>query len=550
MKKLLTAAALVSLLLVAQSPDDVNARIRKEEHSQILRTLHMLTDRYGPRLTGSPNHEAAAKWAAQQMTEWGLKNARLEPWEFGHPGWLNESAWGQIVAPVKANLKFEVLGWTPSTNGPVTGSAIQLAPPQGPLPERPETPATEEGGRGGRGGAPQRLGPTKEEMQQWLDANKDKVRGKVVLIGKAATLPVDFTPPAKRRADDQMRQQFDPNNPNAGRGGRGGRGNQPPRDPNRLTANQVTEQTDAWLKANGAIVRINDAAMQHGLVRAFQNRTYDPAKAIPTVVLRNEDFGRIERLLADGEDVRMTFAIVNRDYPAGKTSYNVVAEIPGSDKADEIVMLGGHLDSWHAATGATDNAIGCAMMMEAARIVQALGLKPRRTIRVALWSGEEQGLLGSQAYVKEHFGSFEEPKPEFAKLSAYFNIDSGTGRVRGASVFGPPTAAAIVRNALEPFADLGVVGAVASTSRAIGGTDSTSFNNAGLAGIGMTQDPIEYQSHTWHTMLDTYERIVLEDARKAATVIASAVWQVANRDEMLPRFTKEQMPAKPAPTNR
>jgi carboxypeptidase Q len=531
MKKLLGAVSLLSLLLVAQSADDVNARIRREaaDHSQILRTLHMLTDRYGPRLTGSPNHEAAAKWAVQQMTEWGFKNAHLEPWDFGHPGWLNESASGHIVSPVRANLKFEVLGWTPSTNGPVTGSAIELAPPQGPLPTRPApaapTAATADGESGGRGrgGAPQRLGPTKEEMQQWLEANKDKVRGKIVMMGKAASIAVDFTPPAKRRSDVQTRQQFDPNNPNAGRGGGRG-GNQNPGDPNRLTANQVTETTDAWLKANGALMR--------------------------TVILRNEDYGRIERLLADGEDVRLKFDIVNRDYPAGKTSYNVVAEIPGSDKADEIVMLGGHLDSWHAATGATDNAIGSSIMMEAARIIQALGLKPRRTVRVALWSGEEQGLLGSQAYVKEHFGSAEEPKPEFAKLNCYFNIDSGTGRVRGASVFGPPTAAAIVRNALEPFADLGVVGAVATSSRAIGGTDSTSFNNAGLAGVGMTQDPIEYQSHTWHTMLDTYERIVPEDAKNAAIVIASAVWQVANRDEMLPRFTREQMPAKPRPSNR
>jgi carboxypeptidase Q len=382
-------------------------------------------------------------------------------------------------------------------------------------------------------------------MGKWLDANQDKVRGKIVMLGSAAVLPVDFTPPAKRRPDDQVREQFDPNNPNPGRGF--GRGPAPETPPGRLTANQVTQLTDAWLKVNGAVLRVNDAGMQHGLIRAFQNRTYDPAEVLPTIVLRNEDYGRIERLLADREDVRLQFDIVNHDYPAGKTSYNVVAEIRGSDKADEIVMLGGHLDSWHSATGATDNAAGSSMTMEAARIIQALGLKPRRTIRVALWSGEEQGLLGSLAYVKAHFGAFEDSKPEFGKLDCYFNIDSGTGRVRGASVFGPPSAAAVLRNALEPFADLGVAGAIPSNSRATGGTDSTSFSNAGLAGIGMTQDPIEYQSHTWHTMLDTYERIVPEDVKNAATVIAASVWQVANRDAMLPRFTKEQMPAKPAP---
>ena len=177
-------------------------------------------------------------------------------------------------------------------------------------------------------------------------------------------------------------------------------------------------------------------------------------KAVPTVVLRNDDYGRIERLLADGDDVKLEFTIVNETYPKGVTSYDVVGEIPGTDKADEIVMLGGHLDSWHSATGATDNAIGSTMMLEAARLIQALGLKPRRTIRVGLWSGEEEGLLGSAAYVKQHFGTFEDPKPEYAKLDCYFNIDSGTGRVRGASIFGPPEAASIITAALEPVQGL------------------------------------------------------------------------------------------------
>jgi len=364
-------------------------------------------------------------------------------------------------------------------------------------------------------------------------------------VGRAATIPVDFTPPVMRREDAQVRAQYDPNNPHAGFGRGGvpaGPGQPATPDPSRLTAAQVNEMVDAWLVANGALVRINDAAREHGQIRAFQNRTYDVAKAVPTVVLRNEDYGRIERLLNDGEDVRLEFNIVNHVYPEGKTAYNVVAEIPGTDKADEIVMLGGHLDSWHAATGATDNAIGATMMMEAVWLVQTLGQKPRRTIRIALWDAEEEGLLGSLAYVKQHFGSFEDPQPEYSSLVAYFNIDSGTGRVRGASVFGPPEAAAVVRAALAPFQDLGVAGAVPSTSRAVGGTDSTSFSHAGLAGIGLQQDPIEYQSHTWHTNLDTYERIVPEDARQAATVIAAAVWHVANRDQPLPRFTKEQMP--------
>jgi Zn-dependent M28 family amino/carboxypeptidase len=208
-------------------------------------------------------------------------------------------------------------------------------------------------------------------------------------------------------------------------------------------------------------------------------------------------------------------------------------------------MLGGHLDSWHAATGATDNAIGCAVMMEAARILKAIGVKPRRTIRVALWSGEEQGLLGSQAYVRDHFGTFENPKPEFANFAGYFNVDSGTGRIRGLTVFGPDEAARILREALAPLKDLGVLGATATRSRMRGGTDSTSFNEAGLAGIGSQLDPIQYQSHTWHTNLDTYERIVEEDVRNSAIVVAAGVYHLAMRDGLLPRFSKEQMPARP-----
>lgn len=525
--KTLLGVFLFTCVLLAQPNEAVdesaNAKIRQEaiDRSQVMSTLHVLTDRYGPRLTGSPNFEAAARWVAATLTSWGLKNAHLEPWDFGHPGWLNERAAGYLVSPVQDNLTFEVLAWTPSTKGQAIGEAVQLVPP-----------AT----------------PTKDELTAWLAENQSKVRGKIVLIGKAAIVPVNFDPPHLRQDDAQVKARYNGDGSQPGRGGRG------PTDPSKLTANQINEMIDPWLVANGALVRVNDAAREHGQIRAFNNRTFDVDKAVPTVVLRNEDFGRIERLLKDGSEVRLEFNIVNHVYPEGKTSYNVVAEIPGTARPDEVVMLGAHLDSWHAATGATDNAIGSTMMMEAVRIIQTLGLKPRRTIRIALWSGEEEGLLGSIAYVKEHFGSFEDPKPDFSKLIGYVNVDSGTGRLRGASIFGPPEAAAALRQALAPFEDLGFVGALPSKARISGGTDSSTFNVAGLAGIGMQQDPIEYQSHTWHTNLDTYERIVPEDAIKATIVVAATVWHLANRNEMLPRFTKDQMPPPgsgapaPAPT--
>jgi hypothetical protein len=464
MKKILLALVAFGLLAAQEKVDQaVGARFRSEEleKSQIMRTLHMLTDRYGPRVTGSPNHEAAANWVVKQLTDWGLKNAHLEPWEFGHPGWSNQRASAFIVSPVQENLKFEVLAWTPSTKGTVTASAIQLVPPQGPPrpPAAERTDATAAAGRGGPGGfpgrgGPARLGPTKAEMDEWVKANQSKVSGKVVLVGKAAVIPVNFDPPAKRRDDEMVKAQFAPNNTGGGRGGFGGRGGDTP-DPDRLTPAQATEQIDAMLMAGGAVVRLNDAARGDGVIVAQQNRAYDPTKTVPTLILRNDDFGRVERLLADGEDVKMEFQIVNRDYPEGKTSYNVVGEIPGTDKADEIVMLGGHLDSWHAATGATDNAIGSAIMLEAVRLIQSMGLKPRRTVRVALWSGEEEGLLGSLAYVKQHFGTAENPRPEWAKLDCYFNVDTGTGRLRGAGIFGPPEAAAMLRPVLAQFTRLG-----------------------------------------------------------------------------------------------
>ncbi len=547
MKKSIFAISVCLVLLAQDKVDEATtARIRSEEleHSRIMHTLHMLTDRYGPRVTGTPNHEAAAKWAVAEMTSWGMKNGHLEPWDFGRAGWLNESATGQIVAPVHENVKFEVLAWTPSTKGTVNASAIEIVVPQGP--EIPQS-AEAAGGRGGRGGGrggPARLGPTKEEMAEWLATTKEKVRGKIVLVGKATVIPVNFEPPQKRRPDDQVKAQYDPNNPNGGRGGRGGgrgRGGTP--DPNRLTAVEVGEQVDAMLLSGGALLRINDAARGEGIIVAQAHRAYDITKTVPTVILRNDDYGRVERLLEDGDDVKLAFNIVNHIYPEGKTSYNAIAEIPGTDKADEVVMLGGHLDSWHGGTGATDNAIGCSIMMEAARLLETLNLKPRRTVRVALWSGEEEGLLGSLAYVKQHFGTAEDPKPEWFKLDVYFNIDSGTGRPRGAGVFGPPEAAAALRGVFGLFTDWGVAGVSHTNSRATGGTDSTSFNNAGLPGIGLSQDPIEYGTMTHHTNLDTYERIIPDDVEKAAAIIAAAVWNVANRDQMIPRFTKETMPA-------
>src|SRR5260221_1707257 len=445
-----------------------------------MRTMHFLTDLYGPRLTGSPNHKAAAEWAVKQMTEWGFSNAHLEPWEFGHPGWANEHVEAHIVSPMKSVVVVQPLAWTPGPRGPVTAKAFNLIAPQGP--EVPQAGAAAAPG-GGRG--PQRLGPTQANLTAYLESVRAQVGGAAVLVGRPAFVPVSFQAEATRLSDVDARCRYaedpsaDPDCQGRGRGGQRGGGGAPPAPSDRLTARQINTQIDDFLVAGKAALGIDDAGRWNGIVTAPNNRTYDETKQTPTLVMRNDDYGRIARILADGTPVTLGFTITNTWYPEGHTSYNTIAEIPGSDKKAEVVMLGGHLDSWHVATGATDNAVGCAVMMEAARILKALGVQPRRTIRVALWSGEEEGLLGSLAYVDQHFGTVESPKPEFATLDAYLNIDSGTGRARGAGVFGPPEAGAILRKALAPFNELCVARATTTTSRATGGTDNTSVNHPG-----------------------------------------------------------------------
>ena len=512
---LLGAALVVPLAAEStQSSAQVQAALRQEEsaRSEILRTLHFLTDVYGPRLTGSPSAKAAAEWAVKTMSAWGFDNGHLEPWEFGHPGWQNERVTAHIVSPVKDQLTVEVLAWSPGTKGTVTAGAYQLS-----LPDRP-TPA---------------------DLTAYFEKIRSEVKGKIVLATRPAPVAPRLDPRPARSDDARLRQLYDPTrDPAQGRGR--GQPSTTPAPP--MTRAEINRRLDEFLLLNGAVLRINDAGRELGQIVAFNNTTYDVTKVVPTVVMRNEDYGRIARILADGAPVTLEFDIVNTPYPDGHTAFNAIAEIPGTDKKEQVVMLGGHLDSWHGATGATDNAIGCATMMEAARLLKAIGVKPRRTIRIALWTGEEQGLLGSQAYVRQHFGAFEDPRAEHFQLSAYLNLDTGTGRIRGANVFGPPAAADVMRGALTPFADLGVVGVATNTRRSLGGTDSTTFNAAGLPGINFDQDPIQYESATHHTNLDTYERVVEADVKAAAVVVAGVLYELAMRDDLLPRFDKNTMP--------
>ncbi|MCH8277057.1 MAG: M20/M25/M40 family metallo-hydrolase, partial [Bacteroidetes bacterium] len=424
---LLVITVIASGPAFAQGGDDVLSKIREEglERSQVMETVHVLTDRYGPRLTGSPSLVEAGDWVLERLQGLGLSNAHREAWDWGHEGWENERFSGHILSPVRQPLVGEVLGWTPSTNGPLAGEVYHLDIP---------------------------FQPTEEELNAYFLSVADDPAGKIVLVGNSSlsSFSVDFP---ERREDVQVQAEYHP----FSSGGR--RFRREPRREGALEEREIDARVREFLVAQGAIVQVNPAKMVDGLIRAFGNRSYDTSTAIPTVILRNEDYGRIERLSADDLSVELEFDIENKVYPEGATAYNFVAEIPGSEFPDQVVMLGGHLDSWHAGTGATDNAAGSAIMMEAVRIVKALGLEPRRTIRIALWSGEEQGLLGSQAYVERHFGTFENPKDEYFNFGGYINVDSGTGKLRGASVFGPRDAAVVLHEMMIPLHDQGMFGA-------------------------------------------------------------------------------------------
>lgn len=536
---------------LTQAQVDAQARqLETPANSKIMWIMHELTDVYGPRLTGGPNLLRADRWVARTTTSWGMKNAHLEPYPFvperlHHtvPGWANRLLQANAIAPFQNQLVVRPLHWTPGTPGPVTAQAVLIPAPPG------LSRGSFENGRFVP--APQ---PTQAELDAYFAKYAPVVRDKIVLVGEYQVVPVSFTPWELRRSDTQwdcmlgvLARESAACKPYQRPAFR--RFPQPAPQPGRLNYREVSAQLDAFLLKNGVKVRINDAHKAHGVIVAYNNPSYDIATAVPTVVMQSDSYGRIARLLGDNIPVTLRFDIRNVTYPEGRRFNDVVAEIPGTDLKDQVVMLGGHLDSWNNATGATDNAAGSAMMLEAARILLAMHAHPRRTIRVALWGGEEEGLLGSLAYVDAHFGSFEHPKPEYKNLVAYLNIDDGTSKPRGARVFGPPAAAAFFRQTLAPFHDWGFMGAVADSSRRTGGTDSTSFNQAGLPGVNFEQDPIEYQPYSWHTNLDTYERLVPQDLREGAAEIAAAAYALAMAPEPLPRFDAAQMPPPPKPVD-
>jgi hypothetical protein len=523
---------------VYTAPKETIDRIKEEglKNSQVMQTLSYLTDVIGGRLTNSPNMKRSNEWTRDMMKKWGLQNAAAEPWGTFGRGWSLKSFSAQVVEPQVFPVIAYPKAWSPSTKGAVTSEVIYL--------------------------------DVKSEAD--FAKYKGKIAGKIVLISGTRELKADFKGMGTRRTDEELAKMASAPDPALVPRPQQNQ-NQPP------TAQQIErlqrfitslkafnflveegaaavidnsfEGSGGTLFVQGANLAQEIPANPQDLFRRNPNRLSPyqkeaEAKMIPQLTMASEDYNRLFRMIQQGVTPRMTLDVQTQYHDEDLQGYNTVAEIPGTDPTlkDEIVMLGGHMDSWHSSTGATDNAAGVAVAMEAVRILQTLGLKPRRTIRVALWSGEEQGLLGSRGYVKNHFGSWQgegearklETKPAYDKFSAYYNLDNGTGRIRGVYLQGNSAVAPIFRSWLEPFKELGATTLTLSNT---GGTDHLAFDAIGLPGFQFIQDEIEYDARTHHSNQDNYDRIQAEDMKQAATIMAAFVYQTAMMDEKIPRKT-------------
>jgi hypothetical protein len=504
-------ALLVAAPLAAQERIDAAAiqKIKEEgfQRSQVMQITSWLTDVHGPRLTGSPITKAAADWTLEQFRQWGLSNAKLETWgPFGR-GWVNDRMIAQVTAPVAFPVIAYPPAWSDGTNGMLSTDVVLV-------PNTIRTPAEFAPYRG-------------------------KLRGRIVMSAPARTLNALFEPPGRRYTAEQLIAMENPPQRGGGggqrgqRGGRGGGGGGEPPPPPLLNLNQcfIDEGVAAILNTGGG--------QSHGgnvFVGGGGSRSADAPRAIPQVTLTPEHYGRIYRILEKGIPVKMDLDVKNTFFTSDLNSYNIIAEIPGTDRRDEVVMVGAHFDSWHGGTGATDNAAGSAVMMEAMRILKATGLPLRRTVRIGLWTGEEQGLIGSREYVSAHFvdRAAGQVRPEHAKFSAYYNVDNGTGAIRGIYLQGNTAVGPIFREWMKVLHSDSISVAHINPGNT-GGTDHQSFDGVGLPGFQFIQDPVEYNSRTHHSSQDVYERIQAVDMKHNAVAVATFVYLTANRDELLPR---------------
>jgi hypothetical protein len=512
---------LLSSALSAAEPVDLEmmSRIRDEglNRSQVMDHIFHLTDVIGPRLTGSPQLKEANEWSRRQFADWGLANARLEGFPFGR-GWSFTSCEVRVTSPRTFPVLALPKAWTPGTNGPVRGEVVRAS----------------------------------LSSEEDIEKQRGKLAGKIVFLDDAVEFEdleaEQFLRRSKQELEELTEFEIDTEERDFRQGA--------------VRRWKLRRTVNEFLEKEKVAAIVETSSRINGILRVGGGGSWEPGESVgvPSVVIAAEHYNQILRLLDNGKPVELELNVAARFHDEDLQAYNTVAEIPGTDKKDEIVLAGAHLDSWHGATGATDNAAGSAVVMEAARILKALGIKPRRTIRFVLWTGEEQGLLGSVAYVKQHFATRPESKdpeqkalperyrdetwplqlkPGHGKLAAYFNLDNGSGKVRGIYAQNNAGVQPIFTAWLAPFHDLG---ATTVTLRSTSGTDHVPMDRVGLPGFQFIQDTLDYHTRTHHTNLDTYDHIQPKDMIQASTIMAAFLYNAAMRPEPLPRKALPQAP--------
>ncbi len=501
-------------------------RLRQEEfeHSQVMDIMSHLTDDIGARLTGSPNMKKANEWTRDQFTQWGMVNAHLEPWGTFGRGWAYQLCEVRMVAPDYMQFMAYPEAWTPGTNGSLRAEVVRV------------------------------IASTSADLEKY----KGKLAGKIVLFGETRIPDPSDKPLFHRNDDDDLAKTalFEPPSFPGAQQRPGGPGNARAELIQRLRFQQELPKFLEDEKV-AAVLDITRLPGEDGTLFVQSGGNYEKGKTItvPRVTVAVENFGRVARLIDKKIPVEVEMNVETAFYDDDDKAYNTLAEIPGTDPnlKDQVVMLGGHLDSWHAGEGATDNGAGSAVAMESVRLLEKLGVQPRRTIRIVLWSGEEEGLFGSRGYVKEHFGSrpessrgenqflpaFMRPpagplelKPEQKTISVYFNLDNGAGKIRGIYLQENARVRPIFEKWMEPFRDLGMT---TLTMRDTGSTDHVSFDAVGIPAFEFLQDPLDYGTLTHHSNLDVYEHIRPEDLEQASVIMAGFVYDAAMCDEMIPR---------------
>lgn len=499
----------------AQEPIDMAAiqKIKKEglDNSKVMDLAFQMTDVSGPRLANSPGLKRAQEWALKQFNEWGLKNVHLESWGTFGKGWQVEKYYAATTLPYYHAIIASPKAWTPGTNGPIKSEVVLI----------------------------------KADSLSQLAQYKGKLQGKIVMFDQSTNRALESTykADAVRHTDEALEKMAKDTLTSSQRPAANAS-----RTAQMMQMREMRLAMSTFLQQEKVGLILTYARGSYGTFFTSNGASYalDAPAVSPELEVSSEDFLHMFRLLKAGQKVEMEADIKTAFFDQDPQGYNVIAEIPGTDKKlkDEVVMIGGHYDSWHAATGATDNAAGSAVMMEAMRILKVSGLKNKRTIRIALWSSEEQGLFGSRGYVAKHFG---DPKtmaltPDQKKITAYYNLDNGTGAIRGIYLQGNTAAGAIFQNWFTPFNDIAAKTVTISNT---GGTDHLAFDAVGIPGFQFIQDPMDYGTRTHHSNMDTYDRLVEQDLKRSATIVAAFVYNTSERVAQIPR---KALPAVPAPS--